>query len=38
VTGASLGGGFITRMFDWAMTRGAGQTHPAPREGVALRD
>lgn len=23
VTGASLGGGFVTRMFDWAMTRGA---------------
>jgi hypothetical protein len=23
VTGASLGGGLVTRMFDWAMTRGA---------------
>jgi len=23
VTGASLGGGFVTKMFDWAMTRGA---------------
>jgi flavin-dependent dehydrogenase len=23
VTGGSLGGGFVTRMFDWAMTRGA---------------
>jgi flavin-dependent dehydrogenase len=23
VTGASLGGGFVTRVFDWAMTRGA---------------
>ncbi|HEY1283538.1 MAG TPA: NAD(P)/FAD-dependent oxidoreductase [Steroidobacteraceae bacterium] len=23
VTGASLGGGFVTRLFDWAMTRGA---------------
>jgi flavin-dependent dehydrogenase len=24
VTGASLGGGFVTRMLDWAMTHGAG--------------
>lgn len=24
VTGASLGGGFTTRMLDWSMTRGAG--------------
>lgn len=24
VTGASLGGGFVTRMLDWAMTRGVG--------------
>jgi flavin-dependent dehydrogenase len=23
VTGASLGGGLVTKMFDWAMTRGA---------------
>ncbi|HEV7716641.1 MAG TPA: hypothetical protein VGO53_13680, partial [Steroidobacteraceae bacterium] len=23
VTGGSLGGGFVTRVFDWAMTRGA---------------
>ena len=23
VPGASLGGGLVTRMFDWAMTRGA---------------
>ena len=25
VTGASLGGGLATRLFDWAMTRGAGR-------------
>jgi flavin-dependent dehydrogenase len=29
VTGASLGGGFASRMLDWAMTRGAG-TSPSP--------
>jgi flavin-dependent dehydrogenase len=26
VTGASLGGGLVSRLFDWAMTRGAGRT------------
>jgi len=32
VTGASLGGGFASRMLDWAMTRGAGTSpaRPAP--------
>jgi len=32
VTGASLGGGFVTRMLDWAMTRGAGDLPRAPRD------
>jgi flavin-dependent dehydrogenase len=28
VTGASLGGGLVSRLFDWAMTRGAGRAPP----------
>ena len=32
VTGASLGGGFVTRMLDWAMTRGAGSFPQSPRD------
>jgi len=30
VTGASLGGGFATRLLDWAFTRGAGAAAAAP--------
>ena len=30
VTGASLGGGLVTKAFDWAITRGAGY-NPSPR-------
>jgi flavin-dependent dehydrogenase len=33
VTGASLGGGFATRLFDWAMTRGAGTSTNRSRPG-----
>ncbi len=29
VTGSSLGGGWPSRLFDWAMTRGAGRAAPA---------
>jgi flavin-dependent dehydrogenase len=29
VTGASLGGGFASRLLDWAMTRGAGRSPQA---------
>ena len=29
VTGASLGGGLVTKAFDWAITRGAGYNPPA---------
>jgi hypothetical protein len=29
VTGASLGGGWSSRLFDWAMTRGAGRSAAA---------
>jgi menaquinone-9 beta-reductase len=29
LTGASLGGGFASRMLDWAFTRGAGRSAPA---------
>lgn len=32
VTGASLGSGFVTRMLDWAMTRGAGAFPRSPRD------
>lgn len=31
VTGASLGGGWASRLFDWAMTRGAGLAPPSGR-------
>jgi hypothetical protein len=36
--GASLGGGLVTRMLDWAMTRGAGRFPAVPRGGQRSRD
>ncbi len=36
VTGASLGGGLITRLFDWAMTRGAGRESIRRTSGAAV--
>jgi flavin-dependent dehydrogenase len=35
VTGASLGGGLVSRLFDWAMTRGAGLSAPAAAAAVS---
>jgi flavin-dependent dehydrogenase len=36
VTGASLGGGWLSRMVDWGFTRGAGRVpSPAPKRAVA---
>jgi menaquinone-9 beta-reductase len=36
VTGASLGGGWITRLVDWGFTRGAGRPAPIPAPAQAV--
>ena len=36
VTGASLGGGWVSRLFDWAMTRGAGRELPRRAAAAAI--
>jgi flavin-dependent dehydrogenase len=36
VTGASLGGGLVTRVFDWAFTRGVGRPGRQPRASAVV--